>query len=68
MMFYLLVFSLYPKLELELEFKLSLLEDFLFLLLNPIPAGVLENQDMLGGVTLNPPPPLLNPMFDKYDK
>ena len=24
--------------------------------LNPIPAGVLENQDMLGGVNLNPPP------------
>ena len=30
--------------------------------LNPIPAGVLENQDMLGGVNLTPPP--LNPMFD----
>ena len=30
---------------------------------NPIPAGVLENQDMLGGgVNLTPPP--LNPMFD----
>ena len=29
---------------------------------NPIPAGVLENQDMLGGgVNLTPP---LNPMFD----
>ena len=28
---------------------------------NPIPAGVLENQDMLGGVNLTPPP--LNPMF-----
>ena len=27
---------------------------------NPIPAGVLENQDMLGGVNLTPP---LNPMF-----
>ena len=23
---------------------------------NPIPAGVLENQDMLGGVKLTPPP------------
>jgi len=23
---------------------------------NPIPAGVLENQDMLGGVNLTPPP------------
>ena len=29
---------------------------------NPISAGVLENQDMLGGVNLTPPP--LNPMFD----
>ena len=29
--------------------------------INPIPAGVLENQDMLG-VKLTPPP--LNPMFD----
>ena len=29
---------------------------------NPIPAEVLENQDMLGGVNLTPPP--LNPMFD----
>ena len=29
---------------------------------NPIPAGVLENQDTLGGVNLTPPP--LNPMFD----
>ena len=34
----------------------------LYLYLNPIPAGVLENQDTRGeGV--NPPPPL-NPMFD----
>jgi len=24
--------------------------------INPIPAGVLENQDMLGGVNLTPPP------------
>ena len=30
-------------------------------LLNPIPAGVLENQDTLGG-SICPPPPL-NPMF-----
>ena len=30
--------------------------------LNPIPAGVLENQNMLGGVNLTPPP--LNPIFD----
>jgi len=31
---------------------------------NPISAGVLENQDMLGGgVNLTPPHPL-NPMFD----
>ena len=31
--------------------------------LNPIPAGVLENQDMLGGGGQFDPPPL-NPMFD----
>ena len=32
------------------------------LIINPIPAGVLENQDTLGGgVNLTPP---LNPMFD----
>ena len=32
-------------------------------LVNPISAGVVENQDMLGGgVNLTPPP--LNPMFD----
>jgi len=31
-------------------------------LINPIPAGVLENQDMLGGGQFDPPP--LNPMFD----
>ena len=30
--------------------------------INPIPAGVLENQDMLGGGQFDPPP--LNPMFD----
>ena len=30
--------------------------------INPIPAGVLENQDMLGGGQFDPP--LLNPMFD----
>ena len=30
-------------------------------LVNPIPAGVLENQDTLGGGNLTPPP--LNPMF-----
>ena len=30
--------------------------------INPIPAGVLENQDTLGGVNLTPHP--LNPMFD----
>ena len=30
---------------------------------NPIPAGVLENQDTLGGGSNCPPPPL-NPMFD----
>ena len=28
---------------------------------NPIPAGVLENQDTLGGGQFDPPP--LNPMF-----
>ena len=28
--------------------------------INPIPAGVLENQDTLGGVNLTPPQ---NPMF-----
>ena len=31
--------------------------------INPIPAGVLENQDMLRGGQFDPPPPL-NPMFD----
>ena len=31
-------------------------------LLNPISAGVLENQDMLGGGQFDPPP--LNLMFD----
>ena len=31
-------------------------------LINPISAGVLENQDMLGGGQFDPPP--LNPMFD----
>ena len=30
-------------------------------LFNPISAGVLENQDMLGGSQFDPP---LNPMFD----
>jgi len=30
-------------------------------LFNPISAGVLENQDMLGGGNLTPPPQ--NPMF-----
>ena len=30
--------------------------------LNPISAGVLENQDMLGGGSIRPPP--INPMFD----
>ena len=30
-------------------------------ILNPIPAGVLENQDMLGGGQFDPPS---NPMFD----
>ena len=30
--------------------------------LNPIPAGVLENQDTLEGGKFDPPP-LLNPMF-----
>ena len=34
-----------------------------FVFLNPISAGVLENQDMLGGVGQFAPPPL-NPMFD----
>ena len=29
--------------------------------INPIPAGVLENQDTLGGGQFDPPP--LNPMF-----
>ena len=33
---------------------------FLHIAINPIPAGVLENQDTLGGVNLTPP---LNPMF-----
>ena len=34
---------------------------------NPIPAGILENQDMLGGGQFDPPP--LNPFFmSKYDK
>ena len=38
-------------------------EDKFNSVLNPIPAGVLENQDMLGGgVNLTPSP--LNPMFD----
>ena len=32
------------------------------LFINPISAGVLENQDMLGGGQFDPPP--LNPMFD----
>jgi len=32
-------------------------------LLNPIPAGVLENQDTLGGGGQFDPPPSLNPMF-----
>ena len=27
-------------------------------IINPIPAGVLENQDMLGGGQFDPPPPL----------
>ena len=31
---------------------------------NPIPAGVHENQDMLGGVRGQFDPPPLNPMFD----
>ena len=31
-------------------------------MINPISAGVLENQDMVGGVNLTHPP--LNPMFD----
>ena len=30
---------------------------------NPISAGVLENEDMLGGGQFEPPSPL-NPMFD----
>ena len=33
----------------------------ILVLFNPIPAEVLENQDMLGGVNLTPTP--LNPMF-----
>ena len=33
-----------------------------FRYINPISAGVLENQDTLGGVNLTPRP--LNPMFD----
>ena len=32
--------------------------------LNPIPAGVLENQDTQGGWGKFAPPPALNPMFD----
>ena len=35
---------------------------FIDFYLNPIPAGLLENQDMLGGVVNLTPPPL-NPMF-----
>ena len=44
-------------LEKELVLKLCKYSE----LFNPIPAGVLENQDTLGGVNLTPPP--LNPMF-----
>ena len=32
--------------------------------LNPISAGVIENQDMMGGGQFDPPPSPLNPMFD----
>ena len=46
------------------EFKIvSRVFNYCFLFqLNPISAGVLENQDRLGG-QFEPPPPL-NPMFD----
>jgi len=43
------------------DFNLLLL-GFLQYLFNPISAGVLENQDMLGGGQVDPPP--LSPMFD----
>ena len=50
------------KLFLCYRFFLMDLEKSVFFSLNPIPAGVLENQDMLGGGSIWPPP--LNPMFD----
>ena len=37
-------------------------------LLNPILAGVLENQDTLGGGQFDPPPPLNPILMSKYDK
>ena len=43
----------------ELEIVLKIKNENCFF--NLISAGVLENQDMLGGVNLTPP---LNPMFD----
>ena len=46
----------------ELKFFYEFLENPILRIhcFNLIPAGVLENQDMLGGVNLTPP---LNPMF-----
>ena len=50
-----------PRCVLSNRNRAGLYGKYLFLL-NPISAGVLENQDMLGGGQFDPPP--LNPMFN----